>query len=122
LTGIFGCKTAPTASSSLEDTSKPSATNADIFTCYNIMKVETQSQVAVATKIKENAKKVCITNKPTTISIAGDSGNELIKWNFTGTEPLRCPNYFQFTGGREYFGTISATAAPCTISFSLNFH
>lgn len=53
------------------------------------MKVETQSQVAVATKIKENAKKVCITNKPTTISIAGDSGNELIKWNFTGTEPLR---------------------------------
>jgi hypothetical protein len=118
LTNFTSCKTASPGGSNLEGATKVSS-NPEIFTCYKVMSVDSPSELPDAKKIKDDAKEVCIGEKPMTVTMKDEAGANILSWQFTGIQPMRCPRCYELTGGREYSATITGTIAPLIYNLSL---
>lgn len=121
VTSFASCKTTNNPESSLADSTKVQEIGDEIFACYNVTKVESSSSLALVTKLKENSKELCIGRKPLNLVITDRSRENLLSWQFTEIEALRCPGCFRLKGANgEAVATITRTAVTLVYNLSLD--
>ena len=120
MANLLSCKTTTPPEASLASQKTAPEIGEEVFACYKVKKLESPSSQPLVAELKKKAQKVCLNNKPVTLSITGADQKELLLWTFTGLEPLRCPSCYSLKGGKEIAATISRTAVPQIFNMTLD--
>jgi len=120
LASVISCKTTEAPEANLAAAkNEPQEVGSEVFGCYKVKLVDSQSKQPEVTKLKSKATKVCLNKNPITLLITDKENKEVLTWKFKSLEPLRCPSCYNLKGGNEYSASITRTIVPTIFNISL---
>lgn len=120
LASVISCKTTEAPEANLAAAkNEPQEVGSEVFGCYKVKLVDSQSKQPEVTKLKSKATKVCLNKNPITLLVTDKENKEVLTWKFKSLEPLRCPSCYNLKGGNEYSASITRTIVPTIFNISL---
>jgi hypothetical protein len=117
---MISCKTTEAPEATLAAAkNETQEVGSEVFGCYKVKLVDSQSKQPEVTQLKSKATKVCLNKNPLTLLITDKENKEVLTWKFKSLEPLRCPSCYNLKGGNEYSATITRTIVPTIFNISL---